>query len=252
MTNPTERFTNRAENYAKFRPHYPESIISFFKEELGLNPFSIIADIGSGTGFSSELFLQNGNTVYGIEPNKEMRETGEKLLSTFPKFNSVDASAEQTTLPDYHIDIIIAGQAFHWFDVEKAKKESARILKPDGWVALFWNERQLDSTPFLIDFENLLKEFGTDYPVISEHNMRHKIDVLFSENGYSTKEFPNKQILDYEGLEGRLLSDSYIPTSESPVFTPMLVRLKEIFERHQIDGKVEILYDTDIYYGKIN
>lgn len=247
----TERFSGRVENYAKYRPRYPEEVIPFLEKEIGLTSSSIIADIGSGTGISSEIFLKNGNHVYGVEPNKEMREAGERLLAHYKNFRSINGAAEVTTLPDSSIDFISAGQAFHWFDVEGSKKEFRRILKENKWVVLFWNERHLDATPFLRDFEKLLLDFGTDYPVISQYSMYHKIDQLFSDTGFTKKQFPNKQVLNYEGLKGRLLSDSYIPTSESPVFEAMLKELQKIFDRHQIDDTIEILYDTDIYYGKL-
>ncbi|MGZ6555184.1 MAG: class I SAM-dependent methyltransferase, partial [Bacteroidia bacterium] len=143
------RFSNRVENYVKFRPDYPAEIIPFLKQHLILNSESVVADIGSGTGISAELFLKNGNVVYGVEPNKEMREAGERLLKGYPNFYSVDATAENTTLPTDDIDLIIAGQAFHWFDKQKCRTEFHRILKPTGTVILMWNDRRTDTTPFL-------------------------------------------------------------------------------------------------------
>jgi ubiquinone/menaquinone biosynthesis C-methylase UbiE len=132
MEDSTKRFSNRVENYVKYRPHYPQEIINFLSEEIGLNSEKTIADIGSGTGISAELFLENGNKVYGIEPNKEMREAAEIYLEKYKYFISVNGTAEDTLLENDSMDIVLAGQAFHWFDVEKAKKEFKRILKGRG------------------------------------------------------------------------------------------------------------------------
>ena len=145
----TERFSNRVENYVKYRPNYPKKIISFLEKEIGLSSSSIIADIGSGTGISSEMFLKNGNIVYGVEPNKEMREAAERLLAEHPNFKSINGTAEDTTLAANSIDILSAGQAFHWFDVIKTEIEFKRILKNGGWVVLVWNERETNSSLFL-------------------------------------------------------------------------------------------------------
>ena len=116
MLDPTKRFSNRVENYLKYRPRYPAAIIPLLESECGLTPETLVADVGSGTGFLTELFLKHGNRVLGVEPNAEMRSAGERLLAKYPTFCSVNAMAEATTLADSSIDLIIAGQAFHWFD----------------------------------------------------------------------------------------------------------------------------------------
>src|SRR5437773_2428243 len=156
MSDPTKRFSNRVGNYIKYRPDYSGAIIDLLNEECGLNQQSIIADIGSGTGILSELFLKNGNRVFGIEPNAPMRGAGEKLLERHSKFTSIEGSAEATTLPDDSVDFVVAGQAFHWFDQKLARDEFSRILKPSFWVVLIWNERRTDSTPFLRAYEQML------------------------------------------------------------------------------------------------
>ena len=110
------RFSNRVDAYVKYRPAYPQELITFLKQEGMLHSETIIADIGSGTGISSELFLKEGNTVIGVEPNQEMRETAEKLLTKYDNFKSINATAEHTTLKDKSVDLVIVAQAFHWFD----------------------------------------------------------------------------------------------------------------------------------------
>lgn len=124
MNNSTTRFSNRVEQYVKYRPPYPKEIIPFLETTLSFTPSFIIADVGSGTGISSKLFLDYGNTVYAIEPNKEMRNKAEESLQQFDSFISIKATAEETTLADAGVDMIVAGQAFHWFDATKTKENS--------------------------------------------------------------------------------------------------------------------------------
>jgi SAM-dependent methyltransferase len=249
--NPTTRFSSRVENYVKFRPGYPPQIIDLLKDDCGLSKESIIADIGSGTGILAELFLKSGNSVFGVEPNQAMRLAGERLLSAYDRFVSVGASAENTGLDAQSIDFITAGQAFHWFNLPKARQEFQRILRPAGWVVLIWNERRLDSTPFLRDYEDLLLSFGTDYQDVRHENIIDSIRKFFSPSQPKLQKFDNVQMFDYEGLKGRLLSASYTPEPEHPNFEPMLARLAEIFARHEKGGKVAFEYDTTVYFSHL-
>ena len=251
-SNPTTRFSNRVQNYVKYRPKYPTKILDFLKTELELSSEYTIADIGSGTGFLSELFLQSRNIVYGVEPNKEMRQAGEKLLNQYQNFQSIDGTAELTGLESYSIDFIVAAQAFHWFDVRKARDEFKRILKPNGWVILIWNERT-ENPPFLKAYEKLLQSFAIDYKKVDHRNVNDKVFTrFFSSDNYQLKIFKNEQHFDFEGLKGRLLSSSYAPIEGHANYHPMMVELKNIFGAFQQEGKVTFEYDTKMYYGKMN
>jgi ubiquinone/menaquinone biosynthesis C-methylase UbiE len=247
------RFSNRVENYIKYRPDYPNDVIAFLKQQGMLNQESVIADIGSGTGISAELFLKQGNVVYGVEPNKEMREAAERLLKQYGNFKSIDATAENTTLENKSVDLIIAGQAFHWFDKQKSKIEFERILQPNGIVALMWNDRRTDSTPFLQAYEDFIKMFATDYLEVNHKNIDDEIfKNFFGKGNYKMVSFLNYQHFDFEGLKGRVLSSSYMPSEDHKDFIFMMSVLKKIFNRFQENGKVTIEYDTKIYYGKLN
>ena len=248
----TERFSNRVENYVKYRPNYPKKIISFLEKEIGLSSSSIIADIGSGTGISSEMFLKNGNIVYGVEPNKEMREAAERLLADYPNFKSINGTAEDTTLAANSIDILSAGQAFHWFDVIKTEIEFKRILKNGGWVVLVWNERETNASLFLKAYEEFLNTFGTDYKEVNHVNIYGAIDQLFKEKGYKLQTFPNNQTFDYKGLEGRLLSSSYTPSGDDSKYLPMLAEIKILFDTYQRDNAVIFEYITKIFFGQLS
>lgn len=244
---PTKRFSNRVENYVRYRPGYPAEIIDLLRQECGLAQNSIAADIGSGTGKLSELFLKAGCNVFGVEPNKEMREAGERM--DFPNFTSIDGAAEATTLPGHSVDFITAGQAFHWFDHPKCHAEFSRILKPSGWVVIVWNDRSTNASPFLEDYEKLMLEFGTDYKEVN-HRRTDKPELI--EKFFGTpprfKNFSNVQQFDFEGLKGRVLSSSYAPEAGQPKHEEMLAALKRIFDTRQKNGLVAFEYDTHVYY----
>jgi SAM-dependent methyltransferase len=251
-SNPTERFSAKVDNYLKYRPHYPPAVIALLQREIGLRPEWSIADIGSGTGFSSELFLANGNTVYGVEPNGPMRAAGENYLAQFGNFVSVNAAAEATTLPDASVDMALAGQAFHWFDQARARAEFERILRGDRWLVLMWNSRDEDN-PFQRDYEQLLLEFGTDYTEIRHTNIEDpQIDAFYGPQGCRKARYHNAQVVDLEGLTGRILSSSYVPAPGAPNYEPMLAALAGLFTRHQVDGLLSFDYHTDVYYGRLS
>ncbi len=252
MLDPTQRFSTRVENYVKYRPGYPKAILDLLRRECRLTPASVIADIGSGTGISARLFLDNGNRVYGIEPNREMREAGEQLLAQHPRFVSVDAAAEATTLPDALVEFVVAGQAFHWFDPEKARAEFARILKPGGWVVLMWNERRVRDTLFLRNYERLLKTYSTDYAQVDHRRIdAAALGAFFGRGGYRVARFDNQQRFDFEGVRGRLLSSSYAPEPGHPNYEPMLAELRRVFDAHQSHGTVTFVYDANVYWGRL-
>jgi ubiquinone/menaquinone biosynthesis C-methylase UbiE len=251
-SNPLTRFSDKVDNYIKYRPHYPEDVVTYLQNEGVIFENSVVADIGSGTGISTELFLPNVKKVYGVEPNDNMRNAGEKLLSHYDNFISINGEAENTTLPDNSIDVVTAGQAFHWFDVEKSRKEFNRILKDRGYVVLMWNARQLSGTPFLDEYEKLLLEFGTDYIKVRHESVSHEIKVKFYGNDkFASKKFYNEQILDYEGLKGRLLSSSYIPRHGEHGYDEMLEELRKIFDKHNKEGKIKVIYNTEVYVGRL-
>jgi SAM-dependent methyltransferase len=251
MTDSISRFTSRVGNYAKYRPTYPRDVIDLLKKECGLTRESVIADIGSGTGILSEMFLKDGNRVFGVEPNAQMRSTAENLLQDYSQFVSVHGAAESTGLESSSVDFITAAQAFHWFQRDKARVEFARIIKPDGWAVLIWNERRVDSTLFLRDCEQMFLRFGTDYGKIRHENVVAEISGFFAPQAFTLKSFENVQNFDLESFRGRVLSASYTPEPGNSNFEPMMVRLREIFETHQANGRVKFEYDTKVYYGHL-
>ena len=251
MTSPTQRFSNRVENYVRYRPGYPREVVELLARECGMTADLVVADVGSGTGLLTRLFLERGCRVYGVEPNREMREAGERLLAGYERFVSVNGAAEATTLADHSVDLVAAGQAFHWFDSARARREFARILKPGGWVALVWNERRVDTTPFLRAFERLLQTFGTDYKEVGRRIPAASVASFFAPRAYRSHRFDNRQVFDFDGLKGRLLSTSYTPPPGHPNHQPMLDALRPLYDEHQDGGRVAFEYDTRVYYGQI-
>jgi SAM-dependent methyltransferase len=251
----TRRFSDRVAHYVRYRPTYPPALLESLAGMTGFTAAHTVADIGSGTGISTLLFLRNGNTVYAVEPNDAMRDAAEAQMAGYPNFHSVAATAEATTLPDHSVDYVVAGQAFHWFDHENAKAEFRRILRPEGWVALFWNDRKTGTTPFLRAYEELLLEYGTDYAAINHRNITdpaaNQFRAFFRDGVYHTATHPNVQYFDYEGLEGRLLSSSYAPNAGHPSHLPMLRALRDIFDRHQQNGQVAFEYTTELFVGRV-
>ena len=250
MTNTIERFSNRVANYVKYRPGYPPEVLELFRNAMGLTGSSVIADIGSGTGLSTRPFLENGNTVYGVEPNEAMREAAEEYLKEFPNFVSHDGTAEHTNLADGSVDFVIAAQAFHWFDADAARDEFIRILRPGGYIALIWNERQLDTTEFLRDYEKLLLKYATDYGRVRHENIDQEKLGDFFQTGYERATYSNEQVFDLDGVRGRLLSSSYMPAETDPTFPALEKDLSGVFAKHAENGRIKIFYDINIYLKK--
>jgi SAM-dependent methyltransferase len=249
---PTERFSSRVDDYRRYRPGYPAGIISTLTRARILNPESVVADIGSGTGLLTRPFLENGNTVFGIEPNPDMRAAGEAELASFSKFRRIAATAENTTLHRNSIDLIIAGQAFHWFDRAAARIEFRRILHPLGRCAFIWNERTVN-TPFLVAYEELLRKYSTDYSAVDHRNITPQvIQDFFAPNPVTLHTFENQQVFNLEALRGRLLSSSYAPASDHPNHAPMLTMLEKIFHQHQSNGMVHFNYETRMYLSTLS
>jgi SAM-dependent methyltransferase len=241
------RFSDRVADYIKYRPSYPDEFVNWLIDLSGIQAGGTIADIGSGTGISSKLFLDRGFQVIGIEPNDDMRSAAERLLTAYDDFVSIKGSAEETLLDDSSVDLVIAGQAFHWFDRHAFGAECKRILKPSGKVALFWNERLIDATEFLREYEALILKFATDYTKVDHGRMDDMVIANFFGKRPEIGVFPNVQVLDYEGLKGRLMSSSYVPATYDLQTPIMLSELRELFDRYAKNDRIELLYETKVY-----
>lgn len=247
----TRRFSSRVEDYVRYRPSYPEGIVPLLERECGLKPEARVADIGSGTGLFAALFLRFGCEVFGVEPNADMRLAGQRLLAAEPRFHSIDGRAEATGLTAAGVDLVTAGQAFHWFDLPAARAEFHRILKPSGWVVLAWNERLVEGR-FLEEYEALLHRYGPEYGRIDHRRMDAGVmDDFFGPENWRLTGFPNEQRFDLAGLLGRLHSSSYAPPAGSEAYSRINEDIARLFEECQQDGLVAFRYETKVYYGQL-
>ena len=254
MTDSISRFTRTVDNYVKYRPGYPFAMVEFLQRTCQLTPTAVIADIASGTGFLAELFLKNGNQVIGVEPNTNMRMAGLQFLRSYPRFTSVEATAEATTLASQSIDMLTVGQAFHWFDQPKTRQEFARILKPNGWVVLAWNIAR-NKTPFMISYEKIWLNYLAPASISIETDgqaIETGLRAWYAPGIVNFESFDNSQIMDFAGLRGRILSSSYAPAPEHPKYTSLLEELEAIFLTHQMQGKVTIEYECRVCYGQLH
>lgn len=248
--NPTGRFSDRVADYVRARPGYPGELLDVLARRCGFSPRAVVADVGSGTGLLARLFLEHGNPVFGVEPNAEMRLAGEGFLEDYLGFRSVDGGAEATTLPDASVDFVTAGQAFHWFDRERARREFARILKPHGWVVLIWNDRRLDATPFLRGYEDLLVRHCPDYLKVVHRNVdAPALRAFYGPQGFEEVVLDNRQHFDWDGLVARHLSSSFVPKTGHE---EGMAALRSLFDTHQVGGQVEFEYDTRVQFGHLS
>ncbi len=249
---PTERFSDRVENYRQHRPHYPAAIVAVLERECGLSAETKIVDIAAGTGLLAENFLAHGNPVAAVEPNAAMRAVCQELAARFPQLKCIDGTAEATGFPAQSVDMVTVGQAMHWFDLARTRTEFVRILRPGGWCVVVYNHRRMDSDDFHVGYERILKKFGMDYQMVQgKHLHEEKLVDFFSPNRMQQTVLPNLQELTLEGLRGRILSSSYMPQPGHPQYSAMSQEIDNLFAQCQYDGRVRMEYDCSVCYGRL-
>ena len=253
MSDPTQRFSDRVDTYVRHRPSYPPALLASLAERAHLTDRSTIADVGSGTGIFTASLLPLARRVYAVEPNAAMRAAAEAKLGKDPRFTSIAAPAEATTLDAASVDLVTVAQAFHWFDAPACRREFTRILRPGGSVGLIWNERQTASTPFMADYERLLKTRARDYDQVKHSRVDEvAIRAFFSPGTFEKIESPNDQSFDLAGVMGRALSSSYVPNVGQPGHGEFVAELERIFHRHAQNGRVEFAHVTRLFLGHLN
>jgi len=250
--NSKERFSSRVDTYVKYRPTYPQEAIDYLYNVVGLNSQSEVLDVGAGTGIFSKLLVERGTSVTAVEPNEAMRQAAKQSLDSYPNFRAEAGSAEETGLPAHSYDFIVCAQAFHWFDQVAAKAEFARLLKQGGQAILIWNTRLTSGTPFLEGYEQLLHDFTEEYAKVNHRNIsREMLESFFQAGGLQEARFSIRQVFDFEGLSGRLLSSSYCPEAGHPNHEPMMKALRELFDRNEQGGKINFEYETEVFSGEV-
>lgn len=246
----TARFSGLVADYVRARPGYPPELAGRLAAACGWQGAVTIADVGSGTGLLAQVFLDAGHRVIGVEPNAPMRAAGDGLLGSHDGFSSVGGRAEATGLAAASVDLVSAGQAFHWFDQRLARAEFARILRPGGHVALVWNDRRLQATPFLRGYEALLVAHCPDYLKVVHRNVDEAaLARFFAPAAPLNFVLDNRQVFDWEGLVARHLSSSFVPREDH---TGHMAALRALWEQHQHDGLVEFEYDVRVTVGSLS
>jgi len=250
LRDPTLRFSDRVADYDRARPAYPPELIDSLEQTCGLVPSWIVADIGSGTGKLTRLFLDAGNRVHAVEPNREMRECAERTFAGEPRFHSIDGRAERTGLEAACIDLVAAGQAFHWFEPRRTRSEFLRILRPGGAVILVWNDRSEDSGPLMRGYEHLLRRYGTDYERVRRRLPSERaIERFLGPSAVQRCRLRHTQVLDREGFRARVRSSSYVPARGRAGHRELMAAVDRLFDRHERDGRVGVDYVTRLYVG---
>jgi SAM-dependent methyltransferase len=248
--NPLRRFSNRVEDYARYRPGYPPELIAWLQDEIDLIRSWIIADIGSGTGLLALPFMRAGNLVYGVEPNAAMRAEAEAHFADEPHYASVDGTAEATTLPDASMDLITAGQAFHWFDPEPTRREWQRILSPGGRALVVFNSRRVNDSPFMRAYDDYLVHHAIDYRGVDHRRVLGEQLHTFLDDSAAWR-IDHARPMTHDDLCGLARSSSYVPGPDHPAHAEFFAGLKRLFEEHASGDTVEMLYTTEATVGRV-
>jgi ubiquinone/menaquinone biosynthesis C-methylase UbiE len=253
MSENTERFTGRVEDYKRYRLRYPKAVIETLVSRCDLQLDHLVADVGAGTGMLAELFLEHGNAVVAIEPNDDMREACERLASAWPGLMVKKATAEDTGLEDGSVDFVAVGRAFHWFNVAEAAKEFRRILRAEGWIVIASNSRVRDDSPMSVAYEALLREHGTDYKANHErYEIIGRVDELFAGGELFREEIYGEQRLTLEELVGQTQSLSVTPEPGHAKYEGMQEALRGFFAKWQVDGIVEMKTVCRVACGRLS
>ncbi len=252
VTDPTRRFTDRAQAYARHRPAYPPGVLDVLSQDAGVAAGGTIADVGSGTGILTAMLLDAGYRVFAIEPNAAMRAPAEAALGRRHGFVSIDGRAEATGLDARSVDAVIAAQAFHWFDPPRARAEFERILRPGGAIVLVWNERNHDASPVMHGYQEIVRRFSIDPIGLKPHDDRGVIAAFYGPSGFKERVLSYADVLDREALLGRASSASYLPGADHPDRAAMMSELSALFDRCQERGTVRFEFETHVYWGFVS
>jgi SAM-dependent methyltransferase len=245
QTDPLKRFTDLAGVYARCRPDYPAAAMEFIVQHAGLDSRSVVADIGSGTGISSRQLAARGVRVIGVEPNASMRRQAEGEPDHRDRIDYRDGTGEATGLPDASADAVVSAQAFHWFNAEAALREFRRTVKPGGWVALMWNERD-ESDPATAAYGRIVGS-SPEARAVEEPRKAAVLALrrcpLFT--NWQERLFAHEQLCDEDGVLGRAFSATYAPKEPAPA-ARFAEDLRRVFAEFQQGGAFHLRYVTSV------
>lgn len=253
MSDGSALFGPLAEDYARYRPGYPAAVLDELARACGLTSDWSVADVGSGTGNLARLFLAAGHKVYGIEPNREMRQAGERLLAGYPSFHSLDGCAEAIPLDGQSVELVAIGQALHWFEVDPAKAEFQRVLRPGGWVAVTWNDRLSDTTAFTREYGQITRALAREHASpCNALPLSAGLERLFGACAPHSASFAHTQSFDLDGFLGRARSSGYVPQPGSPNHDEAAALMTDLFTRHQRAGTVDFHYIARLFVAQLD
>ena len=245
--NPQNRFTDRVEDYVKYRPSYPTAAIDKILENLTL-PITA-ADIGAGTGISSRLLATRGVKVIAIEPNEGMRNAGIRDNTSSVEWKN--GTAENTNLPDASVDLVTCFQAFHWFIPEPTLAEFRRILKPKGKLAVVYNNRDKNDE-FTAEYSRIVREASKNHPAEAKTKSVEPLRETTYFKNFQEYNFIYQQELDLTGLIGRAMSVSYLPKSGED-YDKLITDFEKLYQRFQNEqGLVYMTYFTSVHLGEVS
>ena len=240
--NPTGRFSDRANDYRRYRPDYPAAALDAILEGPVRPSARVAADVGAGTGISARQLAARGVSVHAIEPNAEMR----AAAAPHERVTWHAGTAESTGLESAGMDLVLCAQAFHWFRVPDALAEFHRILKPGGRLAVMWNTRDR-SDALTRGYTDAIAAVEGEDPM---ERMRFEAQAVATGGFFMAPaelRFPHAQVLDRAGLVGRATSASYVP-KDGERFTRLKAMLDELWERHHdAGGNVTLRYVTKVF-----
>ena len=245
-----EIFSSKVADYIASRPDYPPSLFEFLRVECNLHPNATVADIGAGTGLLTEGLLAQGCNVVAVEPNAGMRAAADRLLAGRYGYRSTDGAAESIPAAESSVDLITAAQAFHWFEIEAARAEFLRVLRPNGKVALIWNDRVL-SDPLHIALDEIFAHHGgTKRGALVAHEERSDVPKFFGTGVPVEMTWPHEHRLNEAGLVSLVFSRSYMPDRGSALGQDAGQQVRQIFGRFARSGEIIVRYATVAIVGR--
>lgn len=245
-----EIFSNKVTDYAASRPGYPAALFDALRSVCKLHPNAAVADIGAGTGLLTQGLLKQGYRVTAIEPSDSMRAAADQSLAHCPGYSSARGSAEHLSLPCASMDLITAAQAFHWFDIEAARSEFLRVLKPDGKVALIWNDRLLND-PLHIALDGIFAQYGgAKRGAMLAHDERSEVPSFFGASTPLECTWPHEHHLSEAALLSLVFSRSYMPERNSPAGQQAAAQVSELFQHLATSGSIAVRYTTVAIIGR--
>ena len=243
-------FSSKVADYAASRPDYPTALFDTLRAYCPPGPEVTVADIGAGTGLLTRGLLKVGYRVVAVEPNPTMRAAAESELGRIDGYRSVEGSAESIPLKAAAGDLVTAAQAFHWFDVDRAREEFLRVLTPLGQVALVSNDRVL-ADPLNAALDELSSEFGgAKRAAMLAHEDRSEVPRFFGSATPSEYFWPHEQSLGEEAMLSLVFSRSYIPDRNTRDGDQLAERVRALFSRFAESGRVVVRYRTVAIIGR--